>query len=290
MKKKLIPLINKEQSFFMAMPALVWQILFLYVPAAVILGISVMGKFELAFWRYLTLEHYATIFSPMYFDIIVRSLILAVSNALICFLFAYPVAYFLAMRAQMWKNILLLLLILPFWTNFLVQVYAWFFILERNGLLNVVLLKAGIISTPLQIMNTPLAIHLVMLFCYLPFMIMPIYTSLEKINQKLLEASHDLGATDWQTFLRVTFPLSLSGVKTGCFLVLVPSFGEFVIPSLLGGGKTMYVGSLVSYYFIESRDIFLGSTFTCVSAFVLMIVVAIILLLFRRCAGSRIQG
>lgn len=290
MKKTLMGRVAREQSFFLASPALLWQILFLYIPIAVIVALSVFDRFDYAFWRYLTWQHYQAIFDASYFFIILRSLILALSNAFICLVFAYPVGYFLALRANGWKNVLLLLLILPFWTNFLVQVYAWFFVLEREGFLNAILQKIGFISEPLQIMNTPVAIQLVMLFCYLPFMIMPIYTALEKINKRLFEASADLGANNWQTLRRITFPLSLSGVRTGFFLVFIPSFGEFVIPALLGGGKTMYVGTLVSYYFVESKNANLGSAFTCVSALALILSAALLTFLFRQIfKGSSIK-
>lgn len=282
MKKNLMSRLAQEQSFFWSTPALLWQLLFLYVPIAVIVVLSVLQRVDYAFWNHITLAHYRTVMQPMYLIIIARSLLLALSNAIICLLFAYPVGYFLALRAKSWKNILLLLLILPFWTNFLVQVYAWFFVLERNGFLNLILQKFYLISQPLQIMNTPAAIQLVMLFCYLPFMIMPIYTGLEKINKRLFEASADLGANPWQTFLRVTLPLSLSGVRTGFFLVFIPSFGEFVIPALLGGGKTMYVGTLVSYYFVESKNAHLGSAFTVVSAIILGLSAVALLMLFKQ--------
>lgn len=282
MKKNLISRLAQEQSFFWSMPALLWQLLFLYVPIAVIVVLSVLQRVDYAFWQHVTFAHYRTVMQPMYLVIIGRSLFLALSNACICLLFAYPVGYFLALRAKSWKNILLLLLILPFWTNFLVQVYAWFFVLERNGFLNLILQKFYLIAEPLQIMNTPAAIQLVMLFCYLPFMIMPIYTGLEKINKRLFEASADLGANPWQTFLRVTLPLSLSGVRTGFFLVFIPSFGEFVIPALLGGGKTMYVGTLVSYYFVESKNAHLGSAFTVVSAIILGLSAGALLMLFKQ--------
>ncbi|MCL4229264.1 ABC transporter permease [Candidatus Dependentiae bacterium] len=282
MKKKLMSRLAQEQSFFWSAPALLWQLLFLYVPIAVIVVLSILQQVDYAFWHHMTFVHYRTVMQPMYLVIIARSLLLALSNACVCLLFAYPVGYFLALRAKSWKNILLLLLILPFWTNFLVQVYAWFFVLERNGFLNLILQKFYLIAEPLQIMNTQVAIQLVMLFCYLPFMIMPIYTGLEKINKRLFEASADLGATPWQTFLRITLPLSLSGVRTGFFLVFIPSFGEFVIPALLGGGKTMYVGTLVSYYFVESKNAYLGSAFTVVSAIILGLSAAVLLILFKQ--------
>ncbi len=273
--------LRKMGTFFFALPAIMWQVLFLYVPIAAIITMSVINKVAPGAWYSLTWQHYHEILNPLFLNIMWRSLLLALCTSMLCMTFAYPVAYFLALRATTWKNTLLLLLFLPFWTNFLIQVYAWFFILERNGFLNRVLLKVGLITEPLQIMNTPSAIYIVMFFCYLPFMIMPIYTSLEKINRRLFEASYDLGATPWQTFKRVIFPLSMSGVKTGFFLVFIPTFGEYVIPAMLGGGKTFYVGSLLSYFFIDSPNMHLGSSFTVVSGFVLIVAVVFITIMFK---------
>jgi ABC-type spermidine/putrescine transport system permease subunit I len=144
-------------------------------------------------------------------------------------------------------------------------------VLDHNGLINVVLLKLGIISEPLHIINNMKSIFVVMVYYYLPFMMMPLYSILEKIQHELLEASMDLGATHWQTFRRITIPLSMSGIKTGVFLVFVPAFGEFAIPSIIGGGQQMFVGSLISHYFLVARDSQLGAAFTVASGFVLMI-------------------
>ena len=156
------------------------------------------------------------------------------------------------------------------------QVYAWFALLEYNGLLNRVLMHLGIVNQPLVMLNTSWSVYLIMFYCYVPFMVMPLYSVLEKLNVQLLEASADLGASSWKTFVTITLPLSMSGIKTGFFLVFVPSFGEFVIPTLAGGGKNMYVGSLISHYFLAMHDKFVGSAFTVVSGLVL--IVAVILL------------
>jgi spermidine/putrescine transport system permease protein len=165
---------------------------------------------------------------------------------------------------------MLFFLTLPFWVNFLVQVYAWYFLLEYKGLINNFLLKLGIINEPLILASSLFAVFLVMVYCYLPFMIMPLYSMLEKIDPRLLEASSDLGATSWQTFYRITLPLSSPGIKTGFLLVLIPAFGEFVIPSLLGGSKYMLVGTLISYFFLVARNNAYGSAFTCLSGLALV--------------------
>lgn len=219
----------------------------------------------------LTLEHYAALFDGAYLRIIARSALLALCVTVSCLLMAYPAAYFLALRVhERWKNILLFLLTLPFWTNFLILVYSWVFVLDHHGLINTILLKIGIVREPLHMINNMYAIFVVMVYYYLPFMMMPLYSILEKIQHELLEASMDLGATHWQTFRRITVPLSMSGVKTGIFLVFVPAFGEFAIPAIIGGGQQMFVGSLISHYFLITRDSQLGAAFTITSGLVLI--------------------
>ena len=264
---------------FMSMPALLWEFLFLCIPIISIVGISFLSTYD-SFLP--TLSNYFSLLSPVYFRIIARSTILAFVNAFLCLLFAYPVVYFLVFRIKRMKHILLFLLVLPFWTSLLVQAYAWFFVLEKNGLINMLLMKIGLISAPLHLLNTQLAIYLVMAYCYLPFMILPLYTALEKIDRRLIEASLDLGAGPFQTFLRVTWPLSLTGIKTGFFLVFVPSFGEFVIPALLGGTKSFYIGSLIEQYFLVSRDIYTGAAFTCLAGLILVLLAFMIHSYFNR--------
>jgi len=273
---------NKEYSFALALPAVLWQVLFLYLPLFFLVYVSFVKVLDYSFLKNVTLANYQILLDISYLKIIMRSVVLAFLNALFCLFLAYPVAYFLALRAKKLKNLFIFLLVLPFWTNFLVQAYAWFFLLDNNGILNKFLLKVGVISAPLHILNTPLAIYIVMLFCYLPFMVLPIYSSMAKIDKYLLEASSDLGATSLQTLGHITLPLSLSGIRNGFFLVLIPSFGEFVIPVLLGGGKVMYVGSMISYFFLETKNIFLGAAFTCFSGFVLILLAAVVYMLFKR--------
>ena len=262
--------------FFMLAPALLWQVLFLYIPLVIVLVLSFTRGWGLALPAIFTLKHYGAVFNSTHFIIIFRSLVLALFNAVACLLCAYPVAYFIAYRVKRFRNLLLFLLTIPFWTNFLVHVYAWFFLLEHNGLINTLLLKTGVIATPFHLINNMKAVGIVMVYCYFPFMIMPLYSVLEHIDKRLIESSFDLGATARQTFMRVTLPLSLPGIKTGFFLVFVPSFGEFAIPALVEGSKNMFVGTLISHYFLMARSPFLGAAFTFLSGAVLLVVVIIL--------------
>jgi ABC-type spermidine/putrescine transport system permease subunit I len=267
--KKLIPLralIMRELPFLFSLPALIWQLLFLCLPIAIIVYFSFAGNGIFSF------AHYRQLFDWTHVRVIMRSLILGLCTSFTCLLCAYPVAYFLAIKAGRWKNILLAFLLVPLWTNFLIQVYGWFFLIERNGLINLLLLKLGIIAEPLSLANNIITVFVVMVYCYLPFMIMPLYTILEKFDVRLLEASADLGASASKTFFTVTLPLTVSGIRTGVLLTFVLGFGEFAIPALVGGGKYMMVGSLIYYYFLVMRDNALGAAFTCLSGIVLLLV------------------
>lgn len=269
--------LSQLRSFFWAIPALVWQILLLYIPLFFVLLHSFASKETL-----FTFAHYYELLDITHGIILLRSLCLAATTAIVCLLIAYPVAYVLSFYVNRFKNVLLFFLIIPFWTSLLVQLYAWFFILDKHGVLNSFLLKLGILSQPYQLLNTPFAVYLVSIYCYIPFMIMPIYSILEKLDIRLREASLDLGATKWETFMHVTVPLSMPGIKTGFYLVFIPAFGEFVIPMLLGGGKQFYVGSMITHYFLVSRSSEMGAAFTWLSSVVLVISAFLMQWLFVR--------
>lgn len=256
------------------------------MPLVFIIFVSFLKDIDYSVLKNFSLQNYATLFSPVYFKIWSRSLSLAFVTSMLCLAIAYPVAYFLVFRTRRMRNVLLFLLVLPFWANFLVLVYAWFFVLERGGILNSALLKIGLISEPLRILNTQFAVYVVMLFCYLPFMVMPIYSSMEKINKSVFEASFDLGANRWQTITKVIMPLSSPGIRTGFLLVFIPSFGEFVVPLLLGGGRNMFVGSLISFLFLETKSIEWGAAFTCLSGVVLIVAVWLVNLLLKKVFGK----
>jgi spermidine/putrescine transport system permease protein len=272
--RKVLRLFSWELPFVCSLPAIVWQFFFMLTPMLII------GYYSIAdgdSWLGVSFVHYGNLFEVTYLKIILRSLFLASATAITGLLLAYPVAYFIALRVRRFKNLMLFLLTLPFWVNFLVQIYAWYFLLERNGLINGLLLKIGLIQEPLLLSNSLFAVFIVMLNCYLPFVIMPIYSTLEKIDMRLLEASADLGATPSQTFWRITIPYSMPGIKTGLLLVMIPAFGEFVIPALVGGSKYMLVGSLISYYFLAARNNHAGSAFTCLSGAVLVIMLLVVM-------------
>lgn len=280
-----------DNSFFWGVIALVWQALFFYLPLSFLLTTSFVKHMASTNVSYFTFDHYLALFRPVYGFIFLRSLIAASCTVLVTLSIAYPVAYYIAVKVRKWKSVLFALLIIPFWTNFLLLVYSWYFLLENDGIVNTFLLKIGLISTPLHLMNTTFAIYFGMFYCYLPFMLLPLYTSLEKFDPRLLEASADLGATFWQTFRTIIIPLTSSGIKTGAILVFVPAFGEFVIPALLGGDKTMYVGSVITHYFLTMRNVPLGSAFTCLAAIVLVLFLGIVLRATRRLfSGGKTHG
>lgn len=281
MNHKLKVAFGRELPFFLYVPALIWQVLFFYIPIVFVFFMSFKHN-DASLFSSFTLENYEHFFASGFFKILIRSFSLAFATALISLLLGYPVAYYIARRAGRYKNLMLFFLILPFWTNMLVQVYAWFAVLEHQGFLNILLMKCGFIAQPITLLYNRCAVYMVMVYYYLPFMILPIYAVLEKLDPTLVEASRDLGATQAQTFTRVIFPLSLSGVMTGFFLVFVPAFGEFVIPGLMGGNKYMYVGSLISYYYLVARNESLGAAFTVASCLLLGIVSFLLYLLFSR--------
>ena len=268
-------IIDSEFSFFKALPALLWQILFLWIPLLFIFIISFLNYNEISI-NYVSLESYVQVFNLTHFRIILRSLLLAFCNSFICLFLAYPMAYTIAFKIHRFKNIALFLLTLPFWINFLVHIYSWFFILECHGLINNLLEYFKVINEPLRLINSWFAIMIVMVYAYLPFLILPVYTALEKLDYRLLEASMDLGASHLKTFFKIILPITFKGARLGFFLVFVMSFGEFVIPTLMGGGKEMFVGTLIWQYFLTDQNMSLGSAFTTLTGAFLILALFLI--------------
>ncbi|MCT4558821.1 MAG: ABC transporter permease subunit [Pelagimonas sp.] len=208
----------------------------------------------------------------------VSSLKIAVVSTILTLLVGYPIALGMARTSPEWRPTLLMLVILPFWTSFLIRVYAWMGILSNEGLLNQFLLMVGIIQEPLVILNTNIAVYIGIIYTYLPFMILPIYSALEKLDESLLEAAEDLGCNRFQAFWLVTFPLSKNGIIAGSFLVFIPAMGEFVIPSLLGGSKTLMIGKVLWEEFFSNRDWPMASAV----AVILLLILIIPIVLFQR--------
>ncbi|MEM1345367.1 MAG: ABC transporter permease subunit [Pseudomonadota bacterium] len=221
-------------------------------------------------------SNFAFLFSdPLYVNSYLNSLQIAAISTVLTLLVAYPMAYGMALCTPTWRAILLTAVILPFWTSFLIRVYAWIGILKTEGLLNLVLMSLGVISEPLQVHLTPTAVYIGIVYSYLPFMVLPLYASLEKLDLSLLEAAADLGAKPWVVFLRVTLPLSLPGVAAGCFLVFIPAVGEYVIPELLGGASTQMIGRTLWTEFFQNRDWPVASAVAVLLVLVLVVPIVI---------------
>jgi putrescine transport system permease protein len=227
----------------------------------------------------LDFENYYFIFGDsLYINAYLSSLKIATISTFLTLLVAYPMAYGMAQAPKSWQPTLMMLVILPFWTSFLIRIYAWIGILKPEGLLTLLLTNLGLIDQPLQIMNTTTAVYIGIVYSYLPFMILPLYASLEKVNPSLLEAAQDLGSRPWRAFWQVTFPLSLPGVFAGCLLVFIPAVGEFVIPDLLGGSETLMIGKTLWTEFFNNRDWPLASAV----AVLLLLVLIVPIVLFQR--------
>ncbi|MFD2205335.1 ABC transporter permease subunit [Kiloniella antarctica] len=204
---------------------------------------------ELDFENYIWLTE-----DDIYWTSYLSSLRIAGISTIFTLLVGYPLAYSMAKAPSEWRATLLMLIILPFWTSFLIRVYAWIGILKTEGLLNQLLMFVGVIDEPLQILNTDTAVYIGIVYSYLPFMVLPLYSALEKLDGSLLEAAQDLGCTSIEAFWKITFPLSLPGVIAGSFLVFIPAIGEFVIPDLLGGSDTKMIGKTLWAEFFSNRD------------------------------------
>ncbi|WP_350333217.1 ABC transporter permease subunit [Coralliovum pocilloporae] len=203
----------------------------------------------------LDLENYTWLTEDdLYWRSYLSSLQIAVFSTILTLLIGYPIAYGMAKAPSEWRPTLLMLIILPFWTSFLIRVYAWIGILKKEGLLNLVLMWAGLIDEPLIILNTNVAVYIGIVYSYLPFMILPLYAALERIDGSLLEAAEDLGCSRMSAFWKVTIPLSMPGIIAGCFLVFIPAMGEFVIPDILGGSETLMIGKTLWVEFFSNRD------------------------------------
>lgn len=230
-------------------------------------------------------EGQATCFDPLYVNILWRSLTLAFNTTTLVILLAYPLAYFIARAQPKRRNTLLMLVLVPLWTNFVIRVYAWMMLLREQGVINGVLgwiaARFGIAFEPLQMLYTPGAVLVGMVYEFLPFMILPIFTSLEKIENALYEAAADLGANPFRTFLRVTLPLSMPGVVAGTILVFIPVMGTFIVSDILGGRQVILVGNLIQRQFLDARD----PTFGSAASLILMIMTLIVTYFYTRKFG-----
>ena len=269
-------------------PVTIWLGLFFLIPLLLILAYSfgtsnVYGGITLGF----NPGNYLRVFDPLYLEIIGRTFVIAAINTLICLALGYPLAYFIVFKGRRWRNVLILLVMVPFWTSLLIRAYAWVVILSGNGIANKALQFFGVTDEPLDLIFTTQAVMMGMVYSYLPFMVLPLYAALEKFDTRLKEAAQDLGASRWHTFWRVTFPLSMPGVIAGSILVFIPSAGEFVIPDLLGGSRTVMTGNLIQTQFGSARDWAFGSALSVMLAVLLL---GAIMFYIRRVGTDKLEG
>ncbi len=246
-----------------------WLLLFFLVPFLIVLKISV-SEMRLAMPPYdpffvwasakvlqikINLANYAFLWQDaLYRNAYLNSILTAGVSTILCLLIGYPMAYGIARSKPAWRNLLLLLVMLPFWTSFLLRVYAWIGILKNNGVINNFLMWLGVIDEPIVMLQTDFAVYVGIVYSYLPFMILPLYTAIEKLDLSLLEAAADLGCRPVKAFFRITVPLTTAGIVAGCMLVFIPAVGEFVIPALLGGPDSLMIGRVLWEEFFNNRS------------------------------------
>ena len=231
-------------------PLILWALAFVVAPAVIMLVYSfarrgTLGGVVLEF----TLENYAGVFDPVYLQIVIRSILYAALTTAICLAAGYPVAFLIGRAEERWRNLLLMAVMVPFWTSFLIRTYAWVTILKSEGLLNSLLMQFQLISEPLQMLYTPGAVVLGLVYTFLPFMILPIYSSVEKLEGSLIEAALDLGAGPVRAFSRVIVPLTTPGIAAGVLLVFVPALGIYAVNDILGGGRVDMIGNIIENQF-----------------------------------------
>ncbi|HYX83957.1 MAG TPA: ABC transporter permease [Gaiellales bacterium] len=264
----------------LALPTIAWVLAFFAVPLGMVIVYSFatisLVTFDISFgW---TLANYRQIDDPLYLHTLVRSVLLSVSTTIGCLLLGFPLAFFISRQPPRWQRLLLVLVIVPFWTSFIVRTYAIVNLLQDNGPLNDALNGLGITHGSLGLLYTPRSIAIGIVYSYLPLMVLPIYVSLERIDPALLDAAADLGASGRRVFRRVVLPLARPGIVVGCIIVGIPAMGEYVIPEILGGGKTLMLGNVITDQYLSVGDIPFGSAI----AVVLMVVMAAVLLASRR--------
>jgi spermidine/putrescine transport system permease protein len=266
-------------SHLLLAPAAAWLLIFLVLPALGLVALSFAknGAYGQIIWT-LGFQNYRRAFDAKYIPVLLRTLGFAGATTALCLLLGYPLAYFLSFRAGKWRNAMIIGLMVPFWTSALVAFYSWMIILGKEGLLNSALMRFGFISSPIGILYTPFSVLLGLVYFYLPFTVLPLYGSLEKVPRSYVEAAYDLGANRWTAFLKVTLPLSLPGVIAGALLTFIPCLGDFLTAELLGGPRYYLLGNLISTQFLMAQDWPFGAALTTL----LLIGLVVGLLAYRR--------
>jgi len=277
---------NSRATLPLIAPGTVWLLLLMVVPCLLVFVYAffergVYGGIVYSF----TLENFSRAAEPVYRAVFFKSALIAALATLIALLLAYPAAWAISRAPKRRQISLLILVMLPFWSNYLIRTYAWIVLLNREGIINHGLSGLGLIDEPLSLLYNEFAIVVGLVYNYLPFVILTIYASLQRLNPEILEASADLGAPGWKTFIRITLPLTMPGVAAGAVFVFVLSIGNFITPDLLGGGRTLMVGNLIYDQFLTARDWPFGSALS-----LLLIIVMMILLFLQAVFSNRAQN
>ncbi len=258
-----------------------WLVLFVFFPNLMIIGTSFLTRDDTDFVSMVfTLDNYARLLDPLYSQVLLHSLNMAVIATLCCLIIGYPFAFILARLPKKVRPLMLFLLIVPFWTNSLIRIYGLKIFLSTRGYMNEFLLWAGIIDKPFKLMYTPEAVILGLIYILLPFMVLPLYSSIEKLDKSYLEAARDLGASKLQAFIRIIIPLTMPGIIAGCLLVLLPAMGLFYVADLMGGAKNLLIGNVIKNQFLNIRDWPFGAA-TSIS---LTLVMGMLLFVYYRAA------
>lgn len=273
------------RAWLLLAPSAAWLLVFFIIPLLIVFvyGFLQRGEFGGIEWTF-TLENYQRVFDPLYFNTFIRSAYIAIVTTLVCLILGFPLAYFIATRRPRWRNALLVALIIPFWTNFLIRTYAWLALLRTNtGLINVTLMNLGWIDKPLPIFGNDFAIILGLVYAWLPDMILPLYAALERLDKSLIEAAGDLYAPRHKVFWRIIWPLALPGVIAGSMLVFIPALGAFITPAILGGAKSLMIGNIINNQFLSARDWPFGSALSTL----MMVLMLLATLVYFRSAGAK---
>ncbi len=268
----------------MLSPSVFWLLVFTLIPMGLVVYYSFLTRGPWGSITYeFTLDSYRQILDPLFLKIFARSFILATLTVVACLCMGYMVAYWIALYGGRRKNLFIFLVILPFWTSYLVRIYSWMTLLSDHGLINTFLMNLNLIREPLPLLHNQFAVLLGLVYTYLPFMILPLFAALERLDRSVLEAAADLGATATERFFRVTLPLTKGGMLSGSVLVFMPAIGEFLIPELLGGAKAMMIGKFIALKFTGLRHWPLGSAFSLL----LLAIILILIYLYMRVGGGK---
>lgn len=271
---------TKLKAFGIGIAPFIWQFLFFVLPLLLLFISSFFDKGTFSLSKFTPFLH------PSYTRSIIASIVMAFTTSIVCILIAFPIAYMISFKIKKFKTLLLFLILIPFWTNFLIHVYSWFYVLEADGIANQFLSFLGLIKTAKSHLNTSFSVMLMLVYYYLPFCLIPIYSGLERIDGKLLEASYDLGAGFMNTFTKIILPLSKVSLRSGFLLVFIPTFGEFAIPELMGGDKFMFSGSVIAHFLLGDGTVALGSAFAIYTCMILMAICIFIYKVFDLLLGK----